>query len=131
LRQIVLHNHVMHECVILATIETDYAPFVHNENRLQFEEIAPGMARAVLTFGFFDQPNVPEVLRLLPDAWRHEMDATSFVVGRLLAIPGEHPALRRWRGVLFRMMLRLAGSTGEYLGLPPGRVIEIGIEVVL
>jgi KUP system potassium uptake protein len=129
LRQIVLHSHVMHECVLLATIETDYAPFVPIDKRLHFEEIAPGMGRAVLTFGFFDEPNVPAVLRHLPDGWRHEMAATSFIVGRLIAIPGAHPAMLRWRGVLFRLMLRLAGSAGEYFGLPPGRVIEIGVEV--
>jgi KUP system potassium uptake protein len=130
LRQIVLHSHVLHECVLLATTETDYAPFVPSDKRLQFEEIAPGMARAVLTFGFFDDPNVPAVLRHLPDGWRHEMDATSFIVGRLVAIPGgAHPPMSRWRCVMFRLMLRLAGSVGEYFSLPPGRVIEIGVEV--
>jgi KUP system potassium uptake protein len=125
----VLHSHVIHECVILATIDTDWAPFVPFKKRLQFEEIAPGMANAALTFGFFDQPDVPAILRLLPDRWRHEIDATSFIVGRLVAIPGPHPTMRRWRSVLFRLMLRLSGSVGEYFGLPPRRVIEIGIEV--
>ena len=129
LRQMVLHSHVIHECVILATIETDYAPFVPFKKRLQFEEIAPGMARAALTSGFFDDPNVPEVLRFLPDGWRHEIDATSFILGRLIAISGAHPKMGRWRGVLFRLLLRLSGSAGEYFGLPPRRVIEIGIEV--
>ena len=129
LRQMVLHNHVMHEFILLATIETDYAPFVPSGNRVHFEEIGSGMGRAVLTFGFFDEPNVPGVLRFLPDGWRHEMDATSFIVGRLLAISGGRPTMPRWRGVLFRLMLRLAGSACEYFGLPPSRVIEIGIEV--
>jgi K+ transporter len=57
------------------------------------------------------------------------MNATSFIVGRLIAISGTHPTMHRWRGVLFRLMLRLAGSAGEYFGLPPSRLIEIGIEV--
>jgi KUP system potassium uptake protein len=129
LRQILLHTHVLHENVLLATYETSYAPFIPADKRLQFEEIAPGMGRAVLTFGFFDEPNVPGALRSLPNDWRHEMDATSFIVGRLIAIRGAHPAMARWRGALFRLLLRLAGSAGEYFGLPISRVIEIGIEV--
>ncbi|HEX3993242.1 MAG TPA: KUP/HAK/KT family potassium transporter, partial [Acetobacteraceae bacterium] len=129
LRQMVLHWQVLHEFVLLVTIETDYAPFVPSDQRLHFEEIAPGMGHAVLTFGYFDGPNLPAALRYLPDGWRHEMDATSFVVGRMIAIPGAHPLMPRWRGVLFRMMLRVAGSACEYFGLPASRVIEIGIEL--
>jgi KUP system potassium uptake protein len=129
LRQNLLHYRVLHECVLLLTLETDLSPRVPPERRLRFDEIAPGMARAVLTFGFFDEPDVPGALRSLPDGWRHEPDDTSFIVGRLIAVPAEHPGMYRWRQMLFRILLRLAGSATEYFRLPSRRVIELGNEV--
>ena len=123
------HNHILHEFVLLLTIETGLSPRVPQGQRLVFEEIAPGMGKAVLTFGFFDEPNVPVALRSLPTGWRHETDDTSYVVGQLIAIRGSHSAMYRWRGALFRIMLRLSGSATEYFRLPPGRVIELGNEV--
>ncbi len=129
LRQTLLHYHALHKYVLLLTIETGDAPYVRPDQRLRFEEAAPGMGRAVVTFGFFDEPNVPGALRHLPDGWRHETEDTSYVVGRLIAVPAAAPTMMRWRRMLFRVMLRLAGSTSEYFRLPHGRVIEIGNEV--
>jgi KUP system potassium uptake protein len=123
------YNHVLHEFVLLLTIRTDNAPRVPPAQRLRFEEAAPGIGRAVLTFGFFDEPNVPAALELLPAPWRHPIDETSYVIGRLIAIRSGRPAMYRWRQTLFRIMLRLAGSATEYFRLPPGRVIELGVEV--
>ncbi len=129
LPQCLLHNHVLHEFVLLLTLDTDLSPRVAPAQRLRFEEIAPGMGRAVLTFGFFDEPDVPVALQGLPDRWRHEVDDTSFIVGRLIAVRGKEPRMYRWRQMLFRMMLRLAGSATEYFRLPSRRVIEMGNEV--
>jgi KUP system potassium uptake protein len=111
------------------SILSGYAPFVPVGQRLHFEEIAPGMARAVVTFGFFDQPNIPAALQYLPAGWRHETPATSFIVGRLIAISAQRPSMMRWWAALYRLMLRIAGPVSEYFGLPAGRVIEIGVEV--
>jgi KUP system potassium uptake protein len=123
------HNHVLHECVLLLTIKTGMSPRVSSDHRLAFEEVAPGMGRALLTFGFFEEPNVPAALAALPEGWRHATDDTSYIVGRLIAITGDHPGMARWREALFRFMLRLAGSATEYFRLPPGRVVELGNEV--
>jgi KUP system potassium uptake protein len=123
------HNHVLHEFVLLLTIGTDMASRVAPDQRLRFEEVAPGMGHATLTFGFFDEPNVPAALERLPEAWCHESGDTSYVVGRLIAIRGKSPGMYRWRQTLFRVMLRLSGSATEYFRLPTGRVIELGNEV--
>src|SRR5262249_3079618 len=63
------HYHVLHERVLLLTIRTALTPHVKHVHRLQFEELAPGTARAILTFGFRDEPNVPKALGFLPAEW--------------------------------------------------------------
>ena len=54
------HHHVLHEHVLLLTIRTALLPHVLRGSRLRFEEIGPSTGRAVLTFGFLDEPDVPE-----------------------------------------------------------------------
>jgi KUP system potassium uptake protein len=123
------HYHVLHEKVLLLTIRTALLPHVKHVHRLEFEELAPGMARAVLTFGFRDATNVPKALGFLPADWREEPLKTGYVLGRQILIPAKRPGMSLWREILFAGMVRLSGSAMEYYHLPPGRVVELGSQV--
>jgi KUP system potassium uptake protein len=127
------HHHVLHERVLLLTIRTALLPHVKHVRRLHFEEVAPevarGVARAVLTFGFRDEPNVPKALGFLPEAWREEEMRTSYILGRQILIHAARPGMSLWRETLFAAMVRLSGSAMEYYRLPPGRVVELGSQV--
>jgi KUP system potassium uptake protein len=123
------HNHVLHTRVILLTVQTALLPHVGCESRLRFEEIGLGTARAVLTFGFLDVPDVPEALRLLLPAWIEDRMQTSYILGRQTLIPAARPGMPLWREALFAAMVRLSSSAMEYFRLPPGRVMELGSQV--
>ncbi len=125
------HHHVMHERVLLLTIETALSPHIPRESRLTFEELAPGAARATLIFGFLDRPDVPAALAMLPAGWAEEEMRTSYVLGRQIMVPAARPAMPLWQEKLFAGMVRLAGSTTEYFRLPPGRVVELGSQIEL
>ena len=123
------HHHVLHEHVLLLTIRTALLPHVLRGSRLRFEEIGPSTGRAVLTFGFLDEPDVPEALELLPPAWIEDPMRTSYVLGRQILVPAARPGMSLWREALFAAMVRLSGSAMEYFRLPPGRVVELGSQV--
>jgi KUP system potassium uptake protein len=123
------HHHVLHERVVLLTIRTALLPHMESESRLRFEELATGMGRVVLTFGFLDEPDVPEALKLLPPAWREEPMRTSYVLGRQILIHAARPGMSRWREALFSALVRFSSSAMEYYRLPPGRVVELGSQV--
>ena len=123
------HHHVLHEHVLLLTIRTALLPHVLRGSRLRFEEIGPNTGRVVLTFGFLDEPDVPEALRLLPPAWIEDPMRTSYVLGRQILVPAARPGMSLWREALFAAMIRLSGSAMEYFHLPPGRVVELGSQV--
>lgn len=125
------HFHALHERVLLLTVETALLPHVPPSERLRFEALAPGIARAVVTFGFVDAPRIPPVLEGLPEGWRADPMATSFILGRQILVPSPRAAMARWRQALFGATLRLAGSATEYYDLPPGRVVELGAQVTL
>jgi KUP system potassium uptake protein len=123
------HNHILHERVMLLTIQTALLPRVAHETRLRFEEIGPGTGRAVLTFGFLDEPDVPKALKLLPPTWLEDPMRTSYILGRQILVPAARPGMSPWRETLFAAMVRLSGSAMEYFRLPPGRVVELGSQV--
>jgi KUP system potassium uptake protein len=123
------HFHALHERVLLLTIRTALVPRVPRESRLLFQELGAGIGRAVLTFGFLDEPDVPEALTLLPPEWREEPMRTSYILGRQTLIPSARPGMAQWQEALFAAMVRLAGSAMAYFRLPPGRVVELGSQV--
>jgi KUP system potassium uptake protein len=123
------HHHVLHEHVLLLTIQTAMLPHVARESRLHFEEIGLGTSRAVLTFGFLDEPDVPAGLTLLPQGWAEDAMRTSYVLGRQILVPAARPGMPQWQEALFAAMVRLSGSATEYFRLPPGRVVELGSQV--
>jgi KUP system potassium uptake protein len=123
------HYHVLHDKVLLLTVRTALIPHVSRINRLHFEELAPGTARAILTFGFRDEPDVPKALGYLPIEWQEEDMRTGYVLGRQILVPAAHSVMPRWQEALFAFMVRLAGSAMEYYRLPPDRVVELGSQV--
>ncbi|MBN9088728.1 MAG: KUP/HAK/KT family potassium transporter [Reyranella sp.] len=123
------HYHVLHDKVLLLTIRTALIPHVKHIHRLHFEELAPGTARAILTFGFRDEPNVPKALGYLPIEWQEETLRIGYVLGRQILIPAAHSKMPLWQETLFAIMVRLAGSAMEYYRLPPDRVVELGSQV--
>ena len=125
------HHHVLHERILLLTIETSLLPAIAPATRLRFEQCAPGFARARLTFGYMDEPAVPQALAALPEGWHADPMATSYILGRQILVPRARPGMARWRDTLFAAMVRLSGSAAEYYRLPPGRVVELGSQVAL
>ncbi len=55
------HNKVLHERVILLTLRTEDAPYVHNVRRVQIEQLSPSFWRVVASYGWRETPNVEEV----------------------------------------------------------------------
>ncbi|HEY2216298.1 MAG TPA: KUP/HAK/KT family potassium transporter, partial [Solirubrobacteraceae bacterium] len=67
LRANVEHNHVLHERVIIVSIETERVPHVYHEDRLTCDELGhgtDGITGVTVRFGFQDAQNVPAMLKL-------------------------------------------------------------------
>ena len=125
------HNKVLHERVILLTVVIEDVPHIWSSKRLEIEDLGQGFYRIVVHFGFMQDPNVPEALRL---SKRLEMDldpyAVTYYVGRRTLIPtDEQPGMMLWRDRLFAFMSRNAASTTTFYELPTDRVVELGIRV--
>jgi len=126
------HYKVLHERVVIATVQVADTPFVPEAKRIAIEKLGKGFFTARITFGFFEWPNLPEALAL---ARAHglaiDLDSTTFFVGRETLVPGDKPGLPRWRVGLYMWLASNALSPALYYRLPPNRVVELGAQVTI
>lgn len=126
------HNKVLHETVILMSIEGEEIPRVQAEDRVELTPLGQGFFQVVGHYGFTESPNVPALLLALEArGLRARARETSFYLGRETLIPNGNAPMSRWRKVLFIVMARNAQSATAFFNLPPNRVLELGAQIQL
>jgi KUP system potassium uptake protein len=124
------HNKVLHQRVVFLTVLTEDIPRVPARDRMVVEGLAEGFYRITVRYGFVQEPDIPRVLRL-SKAFGLDFDMmdTTFFVGRESLTRATQPEMPEWRERLFEVMSRNAVSATEFFRLPPGRVVELGVQV--
>jgi len=124
------HNEVLHEQVVLLTVEVPDEPYVAAGQRSQIVHLGKGVHRVVLRYGFMEQPDVPRDLLPLADRGVPvDPMRTSYFVGRNSFVAAERPLLPRWQEKLFLMLARFASNAGDFFQLPANRVVELGSRI--
>jgi KUP system potassium uptake protein len=122
------HYGVLHERVVLMTVQTDDIPHVANDQRVEIRELDKGFVTVHVRYGFMDQPSIPRALvQCRLRNLRLDLMETSFIVGREKLIPAKRsPLAPRWRQRLFILLSNNMLGATEFFGIPPGRAIEVG-----
>jgi KUP system potassium uptake protein len=125
------HNKVLHETVVLLTVDSERIPFVPPEERVEIRPLGLGMLRMTVNYGFLERPNVPAVLEEVSTREFHydPMDTTFFLGRETILLAPARTRLSRWRRALFAVMARNALSAASFFQLPPGRVVEVGYQI--
>jgi KUP system potassium uptake protein len=126
------HTPVVHQqVVVLAVLGVD-RPTLPDEERVQIEPLGEGFFRVRAEFGFMESPNVPEVLRLAKAKGLETLPGTtSYFLGRETMLTTGREKMMRWRKTLFAFLSRNAEPANAWFALPPGRVIELGMQIEL
>ena len=126
------HNKVLHERVLFVTVENLDLPTAPPESRIEVSELAAGVHRVVLRYGFMESPNIP---RALDDITTPGVDydpmKASFFLGREVLVRAMVPKLPSWRLFLFLVMARNAVPATEFFRIPSDRVVELGVRVAI
>lgn len=100
---------------------------------MELVELAPGMTRVILHFGFMETPRFPDGLRcgiergMLPGVQLNEL---SYYIGRETIIPREEiEGMAVWREHLFAFMQRNAERSAAHFHIPATQVVEVGVEI--
>jgi KUP system potassium uptake protein len=126
------HNKVLHETVVIMSIEGEEFPQVPPEERATLQSLGDGFHRLVGRYGFMETPDVPALLASLQSHGLRATPAeTSFYLGRETLFPDGQSKMARWRKLLFIVMARNAQSATAFFNLPPNRVLELGARIQL
>ncbi len=125
------HNKVLHERVVILTVDIQDVPYVDVSERCEYKDMGDGFYRAVLHYGFMEETDVPTGLKNmgLYCGGDFEMMHTSFFLSRQTLLPSEKPAMHIWREKIFAWMLTNATSAMDFFKLPTNRVVELGSQV--
>jgi KUP system potassium uptake protein len=123
------HNKVLHERVIVLTVQTTPTPHVAPEERFSVEPMGKDLFNARLRYGFMDEPNVPEALALAAEQGFPAGDDVTYFLGRETVIVTKTPGMAPWRERLFVLMAKNAVRATAFFKLPPDNVVELGVQV--
>ena len=122
----------MHERIILLTVVTQDSPSVSDDERITVAPLQQGFFRVRACYGFTETPNVPFALEQASVAGRPiESEDTTYFLGTETLLATDRPGMPLWRERLFVMMSRNALRATTFFGIPPERVVELGLQVEL
>jgi KUP system potassium uptake protein len=124
------HNKVLHEYNLFVTVQQHDVPWIGFDRRVQMEPLGHDCWAVTLNFGFKNEPDVPEALKLL-EGRGVPLDGmqTSYFLSRDIVIPTFGKGMSIWREKLFASMHRNAAAAADFLNLPTNRVVELGAKV--
>jgi KUP system potassium uptake protein len=126
------HNKVLHERVLFVTVLNEDVPDIPRAERATVEQLAPGIHRVILRYGFMESPNLPRALgRLRAQGVDFDPMQVSYFLGREVLVPAMVPKMPIWRLWLFLVMARNAVSATEFFRIPSDRVVELGVRVAI
>jgi KUP system potassium uptake protein len=125
------HNKVLHERNLFVTVKHHEVPWVGFDNRIKAESLGHNCWQVSLNFGFKNEPDVPEALKLLTARLNLDIDEmdTSYFLSRDIVIPTIGSGMALWREKLFASMHRNAAAAADFLHLPTNRIVELGSKV--
>ena len=124
------HNKVLHERVVVLTVQIADVPMVEPAERASVKDFGQGFYRLTLRFGFLEETDVPAALaNVTVCGTPFNMMQTSFFLSRQTLIPAATPGMALWREKLFAWMLRNAADAMGFFRLPTNRVVELGSQL--
>ena len=121
------HNEVLHDTVILCHVATKNEPRVPRPRRVTFHDLGEGFSQVVVHVGFMETPDVASSLATVtsPDFGFDPSDAV-YLLSRETIV-----GARRILDRCFAMLHRNSTTAAQFFGLPPEKVLEVGVQVPL
>ncbi len=126
------HNKVIHERNVMLTLVIQDVPYLRDDERLRIEKVAHQFYLMTASYGFKEQPDIPELLNLSSkQGLDFDMMDTSFFVARERLVPTPQHGMFYWQQKLFMIMARNAVPATDFFNIPTNRVVEMGTQVRL
>lgn len=135
MRANVEHNRVLHEHVVIMSIETVPVPRVADFVRVRVDDLGDpedGIIHVTAYFGYMETPHVPHALNLLDPAETEgplSVPGASYFLSKIELKKGPAPTMAPWRKRLFIATSYITSDAADYFGLPGARTVIMGSQV--
>lgn len=127
------HNQVLHETVVLLSVVSESIPEVRGADRTAVRAFGAGVFQVTAHYGFMETPDVPWIMHEARSRYRvpYTPATASYFLGRETLLSSGGSPMGRWRKALFSFISRNSQSATQYFGIPPDRVVELGMQINL
>ncbi|MFG3620393.1 potassium transporter Kup [Nocardia sp. NPDC047654] len=135
MRANVEHNGVLHEHVVILSLETQPVPRVAEADRVRIDALGyteDGIIHVTAYHGYMEPPNVPRILRRLDPARTEgpiSVDDASYFLSKIELKKGDAATMAAWRKRLFIATSFITSDAADYFGLPRERTVIMGSQV--
>jgi KUP system potassium uptake protein len=135
LRANVEHNHVLHEHVLIVTIDTLPIPRVNDSERIEIDPLGDahdGIIHVTAHFGYMETPDIRRALHLLEPTKTEGLiaiDDASYFLSKIELTDGGESTMPAWRRNLFIATSRLSTDAAESFCLPRDRTVIMGSRI--
>jgi KUP system potassium uptake protein len=125
------HSKTLHENVVLLTVSTKHVPEIPEAERItEVTDFGQGFHFARVGYGFMETPDIPKILgELNAHGVKVDLKDVSFFLGRESLVFTGKSKMSLPRKIFFKVMSQNAVAASAFFKLPPGRVIELGMQV--
>ncbi len=124
------HNKVLHEQVVIMSVQSTSVPVVDPEDQVTIEELRDGFWTLTARHGFLQSADVPRMLRIACDLGLETTEGTTtFYLGRTIVTPRGRSPMPGFQKRLFCALAQISSNNPLYFSIPPGRMVELGIQV--
>lgn len=124
------HNQVLHECVVILTVDYLEIPRIPDEERIAIQPLIGNCYQITVRYGFKDEPDLPAALEMCKQhGLEFEPLKTSYFLSREIIVPSPGGGMPQWQERIFATMARNASNAAEYFKLPANRVLELGTRI--
>jgi KUP system potassium uptake protein len=130
-------NRMLHEHVVIVSVESENVPHIPTDQRLTVDELGysdDGIVYLAVRVGFQDEQDLPAILRhavgLSPEL-EFNPDEALYFLSRMTIERGSDPRMATWRKRLFMGLAHNAASPVEAFRLPEDRTVVMGSHIRL
>ena len=129
------HTRVLHEHVIIVSIDVEPIPRVDDAARVSVDDLGftgDGIFHASLRYGYMERPDVPAALRLLEPGLTEgpiDLDGASFFLSKVDISAGDDATMAGWRKRLFITTSYITADAASHFNLPLDRTVMIGSRI--
>jgi KUP system potassium uptake protein len=124
------HNKALHEQVVVMSVQATSIPFVDPEDQVTVTDLGDNFWSLSARHGFLQSADVPRMLRIAGEQGLETSEGTTtYYLGRTIITPRGRSAMPGFQKRIFCALAQISSNNPLYFSIPPGRMVELGIQV--